>query len=518
MSQPRKSRGRGLRDKKKLDYNRMNSYGLSASVQSLHVNNSKSEICAGQNVHSQSPARGDDAERHSRQLGRSGQARDRMVGPKESLHQPSSLPNTDSSEYLTEDEYFADSLEDLRQKIVHEKHIKQLKQKSERGELLNELAALRAENAGATSGPLSGGPGRPPVKQKKSGAQRQKHDNPVNRFQDAFRDLDQFQRSFDNVDPNLADKHASNALLRDLTDQTQPSQSSDDSAFNLEARDKRRGKRNRRRKASKNNVYYDSDRSSVYDNFTEGVPPNLNDQGALIKIAQCLPQLLSINNNNSTGKQKAQISGIKDSMSNNAVVNKQKYPHAQLQSECMWGNRSGENVQYKDLSFGLFVAGELEIITNPNTDLREATRRQEMLKVTAYRSQYIEWSKLLHLHAAILQKIESGRASWNSNFDFIEKMVLENPGNVDWTRKVGAQPKNGERGGSKNPSQQQGVLWCYDYNKSSCNKASPHSAELNGKQVTVKHICATCYKQDRVERSHQETSADCVARQRAGNK
>ena len=54
-------------------------------------------------------------------------------------------------------------------------------------------------------------------------------------------------------------------------------------------------------------------------------------------------------------------SGIKDKTMD-TVVNKQKYPHAALQLEFLWG-WNGENIDYGKLSFGLFVAGEIEIIT-----------------------------------------------------------------------------------------------------------------------------------------------------------
>ena len=53
-------------------------------------------------------------------------------------------------------------------------------------------------------------------------------------------------------------------------------------------------------------------------------------------------------------------SGIKDKCSE-VIVNKQLYPHATLQQDFLWG-WDGNDIEYKDLTFGLFVAGELEII------------------------------------------------------------------------------------------------------------------------------------------------------------
>ena len=106
------------------------------------------------------------------------------------------------------------------------------------------------------------------------------------------------------------------------------------------------------------------------------------------------------------GKQSNQ-SGIKEGFIE-TVLNRQKYPQAELQYEHLWG-RSGDKVEYFDLTFGLFVAGELEVILGGHMhDMNEVHRRLHLLRITAYRSQYIEWSKLLHLHAAIMRKIETG--------------------------------------------------------------------------------------------------------------
>ena len=84
----------------------------------------------------------------------------------------------------------------------------------------------------------------------------------------------------------------------------------------------------------------------------------------------------------------------------------------------------------------------------------DAQRRLQMLKTMTYRAQYVEWSKLLHLHAAILAMIETGIATWDSNFEQVEKMVLENPGKVDWSSKLGLrQPRtSGKNTGGDRPS------------------------------------------------------------------
>ena len=212
-------------------------------------------------------------------------------------------------------------------------------------------------------------------------------------------------------------------------------------------------------------------------------------------------------------------SGLKDQLSQK-IVNKQKYPHAALQHEFMWG-WAGNGLNFKDLTFGQFMAGELEIITSDGTLPIEAARRLELLKITAYRSQYLAWSKLLHLHAAILQKIEIGQATWSSDFSKIEQMVLENPGRLDWGARLGIGEGKGSRDtrdsrdsrerkpANSNTLSRAKVLWCMDYQNGSCKKSSPHEQDIRGSMFTVKHICKKCYDQDRVERAHKDRDAAC---------
>lgn len=213
-------------------------------------------------------------------------------------------------------------------------------------------------------------------------------------------------------------------------------------------------------------------------------------------------------------KHKNKQSGIKDKPSEK-VVHKQSYPHAALQQEYMWG-WSGDDIEYKQLTFGLFVAGELEIILGGNLNRTDATRRMQLLKTTAYRTQYTQWSKLLHLHAAILRKIETGLATWESDFDKIERMVLENPGRVDWSSRLGLKSgdKKSSSGQTKSISSRGGndkkmTWWCRDYQIGTCNQSAPHTKNIRGREVTVRHICAKCFQKEGVERNHPDRAQTC---------
>ena len=149
----------------------------------------------------------------------------------------------------------------------------------------------------------------------------------------------------------------------------------------------------------------------------------------------------------------------------------------------------------------------------------EANKRLQLLRTTAYRSQYIEWKKLLHLHAAIMRKIETGGATWESSFDEIEKMVLENPGGVDWGSRLGSKPQASRQESQGAPSSYRSyrdegrrgpsVWWCKPFQTQECELPSPHSKNIRGREVTVKHICARCFQKDGAQRAHPDSTAEC---------
>ena len=70
-------------------------------------------------------------------------------------------------------------------------------------------------------------------------------------------------------------------------------------------------------------------------------------------------------------------SGIKNKCSE-VVVNKQLYPHTTLPQEFLWV-WDGNDIEYKDLTFRLFVTGELAIILSDLTNKQECRQRLDML-------------------------------------------------------------------------------------------------------------------------------------------
>ena len=437
-----------LNPSNRLDYSVINSFRNMMKAE---------KIPAAQNVKTQRPARGQGSSKRGCHRGLS-QAGDRRKTPtySSSSNLPQYISHTVYEPYITHDEWNA-SNDELRKLIDIEKA--KLRMKC----LLSELTSIKAENAGYTASLFSGG----------------------------------LSRQQGNIESEPCDLSCDSYLSQQssCTRNCYQSSSTSSDGYEGDTDSRRRGERGK---------YCKDDMQPRCSEYDPAIPDEHKGENNLVELLiKTCPQLFNLPANDSnTGDAQNLIhtSGIHDSLSSGEVVAKQTFPHSQLQPECLNGF-DGEDVEYYDLSFGLFVAGEMEIISNPSTDPREAIRRQELLKITAYRSQYMPWPKLLQLHAAILKKIESGRATWESNFDSIEKMVFENPGNNRDDMSGGL--------GHDNACMQQRVFWCWNFNKSMCYGQHQHPDKVNGRNVLVKHICATCYYHENVERSHSEYSDQC---------
>ena len=96
----------------------------------------------------------------------------------------------------------------------------------------------------------------------------------------------------------------------------------------------------------------------------------------------------------------------------------------------LWSHNKAENefslsnLKFKELTLRLFVVGKLEIITSSNISEIEQSSRLLLLKTLMYYAGNYTWSSILDLYAAILQKIELGKAQWGDSFERLEHMIL----------------------------------------------------------------------------------------------
>ncbi len=221
----------------------------------------------------------------------------------------------------------------------------------------------------------------------------------------------------------------------------------------------------------------------------------------------------SLDSRGSRGKKKKSKKHHKSGLlakSSKWVKRPQIYPHARLDNQYVM-----HETAYKDLTFGQFVAGELEIILGETMKKKDAWCRLEMLRKTAYRSLIFDWGRLLQVHAAIIRKIENGKAEWSDDFDQVERLILENP-NVSMNLGASSRGKGKESKGRVKLSEINGdsiktekSWWCKEFQNNSCNKSSPHTKRIGSKIVNVKHFCATCFQERQVELGHPERSTAC---------
>lgn len=79
---------------------------------------------------------------------------------------------------------------------------------------------------------------------------------------------------------------------------------------------------------------------------------------------------------------------------------------------------------FDKLDLNLFVAGELEIITDVRTKDKEKDGRLNLLKKIMYLSTSYDFNTLKSYYAAVLREIELGKKSWSDDFQYIEAAIL----------------------------------------------------------------------------------------------
>ena len=190
-------------------------------------------------------------------------------------------------------------------------------------------------------------------------------------------------------------------------------------------------------------------------------------------------------------------SGLHSKAGDARLVSNELYAQAGLGSEI------GEGKDLKDLSFNLFVAGELEIITDPQTRSKEKESRLELLKMLAYKHEYLSRLEVLNQYKGFINRIERGKAKWGSHRDikdFEHQLVFAiSVSNSSKWEKSKVDKKN------TNPKKfEDRKIYCLDFNRGECKFQKSHEGKINGQQVFKFHICKRCLVEDGVESEHME--------------
>ena len=200
----------------------------------------------------------------------------------------------------------------------------------------------------------------------------------------------------------------------------------------------------------------------------------------------------------SNSPRKREKSGI-NTKPNSNVKAQQKYPHFSL------GQVSGfigQNIQFYQLTFEQFVAGELTTISKC-TDTDEIIGRTELLqRVALWKLRAnVNWAQVRNAYAHIIRKIENMEISWRANWDQFERHIYDKITNLS------DKPKTEK---AKKTQGSDTIFFCKQFQKlEGCNRDSPHNAKVGNSFKQVHHICANCWLKDRTRRNHAEHSTEC---------
>jgi len=163
-------------------------------------------------------------------------------------------------------------------------------------------------------------------------------------------------------------------------------------------------------------------------------------------------------------------SGIKVK-SADKVVNPQSFPHNFLQFEYV-----SKDIEFKQLNFKMFVAGELEIINNFCKNRSEKEGRLKLLQKVAYFSSIYQWTSVLDIYAACLRLIELGRKFWTDDPQILETVMLSGHNLPKENRQANF------KSASKNQTSSKEHIWfCVKYQRNKCEQSiSPHSTVIKG--------------------------------------
>ena len=207
-------------------------------------------------------------------------------------------------------------------------------------------------------------------------------------------------------------------------------------------------------------------------------------------------------------KRKKKIkSGIKAKASD-SVRKSQRYPQAHLHFEFVSSNKS-----FEKLDINLFVAGEIEIISDKPTKESEKLGRLDLLKKIMYLSTSYDFTVLKSFYAAELREIELGEKSWKDDFQYIESAILSK--NVPKTKTWGSKLKkpfgsfNKKKDEVDNFDEVAQVWFCSKYQRNKCPSKVNHIVTIKGQARNAQHICATCWQKDKKKLQHPECSTAC---------
>ena len=145
-----------------------------------------------------------------------------------------------------------------------------------------------------------------------------------------------------------------------------------------------------------------------------------------------------------------------------------------------------KQVKFDELNFQLFVAGELEIISEKDLSSTEKSGRIALLKKLVYYYATYELKGLKAFYAAWLREIELGKKTWSDNSSHIENAILSKY-LLKGTTKSKSTPASKSLSGQSSHGDER-VWFCPLYQRNKCFK---NQIMLIPSRTRVLNCCST---------------------------
>ena len=210
-------------------------------------------------------------------------------------------------------------------------------------------------------------------------------------------------------------------------------------------------------------------------------------------------------------KRKSKVkSGLCKSGKNNRITSlvqhQEDWPHTFLAVHFVTKEK-----EYEELTLAEFCAGYTAILENCSGP--KLVHRLSHFKELMYLSTKYQWRYVLNYHAAVLLEIERGHCSWGDNFHMLQNTTLA--GGLLTSHQFRGGSGLSSSGSSKRPfnsngGNNEGILFCHDYQNGSCSHVGDHQGEYKGeKNRQLKHICAICWLVNKKMAAHPKKSEVC---------
>ena len=183
-----------------------------------------------------------------------------------------------------------------------------------------------------------------------------------------------------------------------------------------------------------------------------------------------IPSLETVRGGVNSGKSQGQLDH------NTRIVNPQEWPHLHVPFGL-------SRKKFKDLSTAEFVYGYLDILSAQPSP-QQALMTHHLMSLMRLASKY-DWEAVLSFHAAVLDRIESGLASWGDDFSEIERFNITESNRLQ--SKPATSPAFHAAGFRNNNGRAR--TYCREWNRTGTCSNPSH-------QEGVEHICEYCKLKD----------------------